>query len=92
MRRRARVSGVRRRLRELWPDVHTETDAARAGTFGETPDGLPYIGACPGLPRALFAPGYGGNGIVFSVIASRMLRDMCLGQGHADTPLFAFAR
>lgn len=43
-------------------------------TFGEMPDSLPCIGAQADAPGALFALGYGGNGIVFSMIAADILR------------------
>jgi glycine/D-amino acid oxidase-like deaminating enzyme len=87
-----KVRRLETRLCELVPGAVAETGFAWAGTFGETADGLPYIGPHAGLPRALFALGYGGNGIVFSMIASRILRDICLGEGHPDAALFAFDR
>jgi glycine/D-amino acid oxidase-like deaminating enzyme len=80
------------RLRALLRAQPPETEFSWAGTFGETKDGLPCIGPHEGMPRALFALGYGGNGIVFSVIASQVLRDMVLHKGHPDAELYALDR
>src|SRR6478672_2349681 len=48
---------------------------AWAGAFGETVEGLPRIGAHEDWPNCQFALGYGGNGIVFSVLAAEIIRD-----------------
>ncbi len=63
-----------------------------AGPFGSTKDGLAYIGPHPSFPRAYFALGFGGNGITFSAIAARILRDLFLGKANADAALFCFRR
>jgi glycine/D-amino acid oxidase-like deaminating enzyme len=80
------------RLRSLLPSVATETAFEWAGTFAETPDGLPYIGEDPRYPGVLFAMGYGGNGITFSAIAARVLTAMCLNQVDSDAELFRMDR
>ena len=64
----------------LFPDVALEVAYAWAGTFGETKDGLPYIGSHRRFPHAYFALGYGGNGITFSLIAAEIIRDGFLGR------------
>src|SRR5262249_23827271 len=79
---RAKTRAIEKELGRLAPGTERETEFAWAGTFGETLDGLPCIGPVAGMPRVLAALGYGGNGIVFSVIASRILRDIILGEGH----------
>ncbi len=63
-----------------------------AGTFAETPDGLPFIGSVRERPRTVFALGFGGNGIVFSQIAATIIRDAALGKKNPDAPIFSFAR
>lgn len=65
---------------------------AWAGTFGETKDGLAYIGVSPEAPYAYFALGYGGNGITFSMMAARIISDLYLGKANADAHLFRFDR
>jgi glycine/D-amino acid oxidase-like deaminating enzyme len=88
--RKTRV--LERRLAQLLRGVPPETEFAWAVTFGETKDGLPCIGGLTGMPRALFALGYGGNGIVFSMIASQVLRDIVLHKGHPDADLYSLER
>jgi glycine/D-amino acid oxidase-like deaminating enzyme len=87
-----KTRALERRVRDLLPGVPSAAEYSWAGTFGATRDGLPCIGPHPGLPRALFALGYGGNGIVFSVIAAEVLRDVILGKGHPDLDLYALDR
>ncbi|MFJ7928580.1 hypothetical protein [Peribacillus sp. NPDC096448] len=42
--------------------------------FGETHDGLLTIGMYPNHPNCYFLLGYGGNGTVYSVILSQIIR------------------
>jgi glycine/D-amino acid oxidase-like deaminating enzyme len=66
---------------------------AWAGSFAETRDGLPFIGAVPGLsPRLQFALCFGGNGITYSVHAGDMVRAGLEGRAHALDEVFGFAR
>lgn len=76
----------------LFPDVRLEVAYAWAGTFGETKDGLAYIGPHPQFRHTYFALGYGGNGITFSVIAAEIIRDAFLGRKNPDAHLFRLAR
>lgn len=69
-----------------------EASFAWAGTFGETADGLPYIGASDEHPGALFACCFGGNGFVFAAIAAGIIRDMIIAGGSPDAEVFAFDR
>jgi glycine/D-amino acid oxidase-like deaminating enzyme len=69
-----------------------QVDFNWAGTFAETADGLPYIGAVRERPHTTFALGFGGNGIVFSQIAGLIIRDAALGKKNADAHIFSFAR
>lgn len=64
-----------------------------AGSFAETRDGLPYIGAVPGLnPRLQFALCFGGNGITYSVHAGEIIRAGIEGRAHALDDVFGFGR
>ena len=80
------------RCGELLPQLEFEADYTWAGTFGETQDGLPYIGASPEFPHAYFALGFGGNGITFSVIAAEMMPTLVKTGQHADADVFRFGR
>jgi glycine/D-amino acid oxidase-like deaminating enzyme len=81
-----------RKFRAMFPRIDIEPDCAWAGTFAETADGLPYVGAVPQFPRGYFALGYGGNGISFSLVAARIITDLIMGRPNADADLFAFGR
>jgi glycine/D-amino acid oxidase-like deaminating enzyme len=81
------------RFNALFPGVRLEPAFAWAGTFGSTKDGLGYIGPHPCFPRAYFALGFGGNGITFSEIASRILADLFLGtKTSGEEKIFRFDR
>lgn len=67
------------RMRGLQPQIDLSIGTGWTAAFGETTDGLPLIGPVPGAPRALAAYGYGGNGITFSYMASRMIAAMVNG-------------
>ena len=77
---------------ELFPNIPLEVAYNWAGTFGETKDGLAYIGGIPQRPLCYFALGFGGNGITYSVVAAEMIRDAILGRENTDTRLFRFDR
>jgi glycine/D-amino acid oxidase-like deaminating enzyme len=51
------------RFREMFPGIDLKVDYRWAGTFGETKDGLAYIGSVRQMPRCYFALGFGGDGI-----------------------------
>lgn len=44
-----------------------------AGTMGFTPDGLPLVGAAPGLPGVWLCGGYSGHGLGFALESARRL-------------------
>ncbi|WP_261664040.1 NAD(P)/FAD-dependent oxidoreductase [Deinococcus sp. Marseille-Q6407] len=92
---KAKAERLHRKLRRLQPQLDTEIGYSWAGTFGETKDGLAYIGPKPGQERLLFALGYGGNGITYSVQAARLLTAQILGpsaQDRADLDIFRLNR
>jgi glycine/D-amino acid oxidase-like deaminating enzyme len=81
-----------RRFGAMFPGAEFEAAYAWAGTFGETKDGLAYIGPNPEWPNAYFALGYGGNGITMSVVAARLITDHYLGRENPDAEIFRFGR
>ena len=81
-----------RRFHGFYPHAQIEPAFGWAGLFGSTKDGLAYIGSHPSFPRAYFALGFGGNGITFSEIASRILADVFLGRENRDAKIFRFDR
>lgn len=75
-----------------FPDLPFRADFQWAGTFAETADGLPYIGVVAERPHTYFAMGFGGNGIVFSMLAAEIIGDLLLGRKNPTTKLFGFER
>lgn len=90
----AKARRLMKRVHRLWPELPLHPAYAWAGTFAETPDGLPYFGAHPACsPRLLFAMAYGGNGITFSQIGAGLLADaITRRRTSALGRLFSFAR
>lgn len=78
--------------KKLFPTLPLEIECSWAGTFGETKDGLAYIGSSPEFPNCLFALGFGGNGITFSSIASDLICRSLAGESVPDLDLFRFGR
>lgn len=68
----AKAEVLLRKLNGLWSPADPIADYVWSGAFGTTGDGLPLIGQVPGHPRIHAAYGYGGNGITYSYLASRM--------------------
>ena len=87
-----RTRRLEKQLRKWLPALETETAFTWAGTFGETRDGLPYIGPMPDCPQALYALGYGANGITFGAIAAHIVTDICMGRPNDDVELFRLDR
>lgn len=83
---------LEKQFREMFPAMDFQPAYAWAGTFGETKDGLAYIGTAPDRPRCFFTLGFGGNGITYSVMAAEILRDRIQGKNHPDARLFRFDR
>lgn len=76
----------------MFPGMEIEPAYAWARTFGETEDGLGYIGETAEFPHGYFALGYGGNGITYSAIAADILSDLIQGRPNADADIFRFDR
>lgn len=79
-------------FRQLFPDIEFRQEFTWCGTFGATQDGLPFIGRYRPLPNSLFALGFGGNGITFSMIAAHILADIVCGKKNTDAEIFRFER
>ena len=81
------------RARRLFPRIEMELAYAWAGTFGETIDGLPFIGPHPQRDeRILYALAYGANGMPFGAVAGEILTARILGRPHRYEHTFDFDR
>jgi len=77
---------------KLMPGIPFVTDFAWTGVFSSTKDGLPYIGQVKERKNTFFTLGYGGNGIVFSVIAAEIIKDLLQGKKNEAAKMFSFYR
>ncbi len=80
-------------IKKIFPQLKdVAPDFSWCGTFGETDDGLPYVGSYPGLDHVHFAIGYGGNGTTFSQTAAEIIANTVFGKPDARATLFSFER
>lgn len=83
---------IMKHLSVLMPDQPFYPDFSWAGTFGETKDGLPYIGEHSEFPHSYFVLGFGGNGITFSVTGMAMASAFMKKKSHPLAHCFRFGR
>lgn len=81
-----------KKLKKIKPDYHFYSDFVWAGTFGETKDGLPYIGEHKKFRNSYFVLGFGGNGITFSVTGMEMASLFMKNRKHLLSKYFKFGR
>jgi glycine/D-amino acid oxidase-like deaminating enzyme len=80
------------RVWHLFPKIRCEPAFAWAGFFIETPDGLPYVGAVPGLKNVYVDLCYGANGTTMAVAGARVIRELIIDGTSRDAGLFATDR
>lgn len=85
-----KVETLQKRFAELFPHIEFKLHSSYAGTFGETIDGLAFIGEDEEYPRGIYTLGFGGNGITFSAVAARLALDIHQGKNNPDARLFRF--
>lgn len=89
---RKKEKEIIKNLKKILPDYKFYTDFTWAGTFGETKDGLPYIGEHKDFKNSYFVLGFGGNGITFSVSGMEMASSFMKNKKHPLTEYFKFGR
>jgi glycine/D-amino acid oxidase-like deaminating enzyme len=77
-------------VRQRFPDCKIER--GWSGRIYATPDGLPYIGAMPGLPGVYEASGFAGCGMAYGAAAGMLLADLVLGRANPAAEVFDPAR
>jgi glycine/D-amino acid oxidase-like deaminating enzyme len=81
---------LEKKLQRLFPNIESRAAFAWSGSFGASPNGMPSIGAVPGYPRCYAVMGFGGNGITFSMLATKLITAAVLGKTLPEAALFAF--
>lgn len=84
-----KVAEISRKASRLFPEIDFEPDFSWAGSFGESPNGLPAIGPVKAMPRCFAVLGFGGNGITFSMLAAQLVSRQIQGITDPDAGLFA---
>lgn len=79
-------------LHKLFPNVRAEADAVWGARFGESADGLPFIGRLPGRPNQYMLLGYGGNGTAYSAVGSTIILNLIEGKDDPYAGIFDPAR
>lgn len=75
-----------RRVGALFPMLDMTPEYEWNATFGESLDGLPFIGEDPAEPNVHYSLGYGGNGTISAMIAAGLIRDR-IAEGRSRSPL-----
>ena len=83
---------LEKKLKKILPNYAFRPDFVWAGTFGETKDGLPYIGEHPNFKNSYFLLGFGGNGITFSVIGTGVIGALLNDEVHPLAKYYRFKR
>ncbi|RKP45839.1 FAD-binding oxidoreductase [Cohnella endophytica] len=76
-------------LKLLFPNYEPRIRYEWCATFGESEDGLPWIGEDPDRPGQHYLLGYGGNGTIYSMLGAEIIRDRLLG---IDNPIASIVR
>ncbi|MEJ8547297.1 NAD(P)/FAD-dependent oxidoreductase [Brevibacillus borstelensis] len=76
------------KFNELFPGLNIKPAYHLAGFYGGTHDGLPMIGMYEDYPGWYFLFSYGDSGIVYSMLLSKILRDVMASGSHPDLGLY----
>lgn len=79
-------------FRNTFPEIPFISDYSWAGTFGETKDGLPYMGKPDTTKNEHYILGFGGNGITFSVMGMQAIGASIEGTPHSFLEYYKFGR
>lgn len=86
----SKTKRIEQKLHRLFPSLDSRAAMAWSGSFGVSPQGMPTIGEIPGYPKCYAVMGYGGNGITFSMLATKLITAAVLGKTLPEARLFAF--
>lgn len=76
----------------LSPTKDLKSEYYFSKTFGESQDGLPYIGTHPKFDNCYFNLPLGRNHICYSLIGAQIIKDLILYENNPDAELFNFER
>ncbi len=85
-----KAARISTKLSRLMPAIDARPVYSWSGTFGANSSGMPTIGQIPGYRHCYAVMGYGGNGITFSMLASRLITAALLKRKLPESGLFGF--
>ncbi len=83
---------LKRSFKKYFPAIPFNLDYSWAGTFGETKDGLPYFGQPKPDRNEHYILGFGGNGIMFSVMGMQAIIPSLEKKPHPYLDYYRFDR
>jgi glycine/D-amino acid oxidase-like deaminating enzyme len=78
------------KTKKLIPGLDFTLARQWTGAFGESEDGLPIIDRVPDMPNCIAVMGFGGNGTIYSKIASEIVPTLLRGRSDVDADIFRF--
>jgi glycine/D-amino acid oxidase-like deaminating enzyme len=90
--RSKRINKLYDKLTAHFPMLNVPFEYEWSATFGESRDNLPFVGEDPAISGLYYCLGYGGNGTVYSMIASHIIRDLISGQSHPLADIVGLSR
>jgi glycine/D-amino acid oxidase-like deaminating enzyme len=85
-----KTARLKAKTKKLLPGVKLSVSHEWTGAFGESDDGLPIIDAVPDMPNCFVVMGFGGNGTIYSMIASQIVPTLLRGRPDNDADIFRF--
>lgn len=79
-------------VNKLFPMLNLKVAFSWGAVFGGSIDNLPFIGRHPEKKRIYYLLGYGGNGIVYSMLGSVILSELVLGIRNDDAEIVKLDR
>lgn len=79
-------------VNKLFPMFELKIAFSWGAVFGGSTDNLPFIGRHPKKNRIYYLLGYGGNGIVYSMLGSIILKDLIFGRRNDDAEIVKLDR
>ncbi|RIE03183.1 FAD-binding oxidoreductase [Cohnella faecalis] len=79
---RTRAMRLLAEIKKLFPGLKPKIDYSWCAAFGESADGLPWLGEDPDRPGQHYCLGYGGNGTIYSMLGAQIIRDRILGENN----------
>jgi glycine/D-amino acid oxidase-like deaminating enzyme len=87
---RVKAARIQVKLQRLLPALDARAAFIWSGSFGGSPTGTPTIGEIPNYPRCYAVMGFGGNGITFSMLATKLITAAIMGRKLPEARLFRF--